>query len=212
MKKKKKKKKTAAKKQSVKQSDLRSDIESLNDEDLMLLCQKGELLPFEVLYERYSKRIMNYIYGLVNDYRQTENLTQEVFLRIFKYAETYKHPQKFSTWLFALARNLCRSYMRKTMKKSGKVSLDKIDYNRFEKPEDAADTPHSRIENAEHREQIRRAVAELPAIYREVIFLYFFDNFSYNEISEIVGLGQSTLRSRMYYGLRKLKKSIERMK
>mgnify|MGYP006296657185 FL=1 len=105
----KKRKKKTDKQETVSKKEL----EKLSDEDLMLFCKEGNMPSFEILYAQYSKRIMNYIYGIVGDYRQTENLTQELFLRIFKYAATYKYPQKFTTWLFALARNLSRSFLRK---------------------------------------------------------------------------------------------------
>lgn len=94
------------------------------------------------------------------------------------------------------------------MKKARELSLESIKYSELEKNK-AHVKPVDNMQKEENRERVRKAVASLPPIYREVIFLYFFEGFNYKEIGEIVGTSPSTLRSRMFHGIRKLRKLIE---
>src|ERR1700749_1297983 len=77
-----------------------------SDEDLMRRTQQGDKRAFEILYERYSASVLSYLYRMLGNVEDVESIGQEVFLRAFRFAPTYRYPQKFSTWLFTITRTL----------------------------------------------------------------------------------------------------------
>src|SRR3982750_3318927 len=91
--------------------DPHSDLKGLplgksSDEELMRRTQKGDKQAFALLYERYSGAVLSYLYRMLGNVEDVEAIGQEVFLRAFRFAPTYRYPQKFSTWLFTITRNL----------------------------------------------------------------------------------------------------------
>ena len=83
------------------------------DEDLMRRTQSGDKLAFSLLYERYSASVLSYLYRMLGNADDVESVGQEVFLRAFRFAPTYRYPQKFSTWLFTITRNLAINQSRR---------------------------------------------------------------------------------------------------
>ena len=77
-----------------------------SDEDLMRRTQQGDKQAFSLLYERYSASVLSYLYRMLGNVEDVESIGQEVFLRAFRFAATYQYPNKFSTWLFTITRNL----------------------------------------------------------------------------------------------------------
>ena len=84
-----------------------------NDEDLMRRTQQGDRQAFSLLYERYSASVLSYLYRMLGNVEDVESIGQEVFLRAFRFAATYRYPQKFSTWLFTITRNLAINQSRR---------------------------------------------------------------------------------------------------
>src|SRR5215212_4235221 len=88
-------------------SDLKATpLGKASDEELMHRTQKGDRQAFALLYERYSSSVLSYLYRMLGSIEDVEAVGQEVFLRAFRFAATYRYPQKFSTWLFTISRNL----------------------------------------------------------------------------------------------------------
>jgi valyl-tRNA synthetase len=83
-----------------------SSLGKSSDEDLMLRTQQGDKLAFSLLYERYSASVLSYLYRMLGKVEEVESIAQEVFLRAFRFSSTYQHPNKFSTWLFTITRNV----------------------------------------------------------------------------------------------------------
>src|SRR5512146_3360808 len=84
-----------------------------SDEDLMRRTQRGDRQAFALLYERYSASVLSYLYRMLGNLEDVESIGQEVFLRAFRFAPTYRYPQKFSTWLFTITRNLAINNSRR---------------------------------------------------------------------------------------------------
>src|SRR5438046_172923 len=83
------------------------------DEQLMRRTQTGDRQAFSLLYERYSSSVLSYLYRMLGNVEDVESIGQEVFLRAFRFAATYRYPQKFSTWLFTITRNLAINQARR---------------------------------------------------------------------------------------------------
>lgn len=177
-----------------------------SDEDLMRRAQQDDRRAFALLYERYSSAVLSYLYRMLGNVEDVESIGQEVFLRAFRFRATYRYPQKFSTWLFTITRNLAINNARRK-KRSPVRNFTEL---RIENAESSGD-PRRVAEEAsvvpEKREEIARmlkALDELPTDQREVIVLGVFHDLSYAQMEEITGTKAVTLRSRMFHGLRRL--------
>src|SRR5689334_12007362 len=84
-----------------------------SDEELMRRTQQGDKQAFSLIYERYSASVLSYLYRMLGSVEDVESIGQEVFLRAFRFAPTYRYPQKLSTWLFTITRNLAINQSRR---------------------------------------------------------------------------------------------------
>lgn len=176
------------------------------DEQLMRRTQQGDKQAFALLYERYSQAVLSYLYRMLGNVEDVEAIGQEVFLRAFKFAATYKYPQKFSTWLFTIARNLAINHAQRR-KRSPVKTATQLNMEDLEMNSEATAVAERVEDDLEKREQIVRvlqAMDGLPSDQKEVIVLGIFQDLSYAQMEEITGAKAVTLRSRMFHGLRKL--------
>ena len=181
-----------------------------SDEDLMKRTQLGDKSAFEILYERYSQSVLSYLYRMLGNLEDVESIGQEVFLRAFRFAPTYKYPQKFSTWLFTITRNLAinqsRRRKRSPIRNITELNLDGIDISGD--PYQVAARATDDLEKQEEIATVLKALDGLPTDQKEVIVLGVFQDLSYAEMEEITGTKAVTLRSRMFHGLKRLAKQI----
>lgn len=181
-----------------------------SDEDLMKRTQLGDKAAFEILYERYSQSVLSYLYRMLGNLEDVESIGQEVFLRAFRFAPTYKYPQKFSTWLFTITRNLAinqsRRRKRSPIRNITELNLDGIDISGD--PYQVAARATDDLEKQEEIATVLKALDGLPTDQKEVIVLGVFQDLSYAEMEEITGTKAVTLRSRMFHGLKRLAKQI----
>jgi RNA polymerase sigma-70 factor (ECF subfamily) len=181
------------------------------DQDLMLQAQKGNTQAFAEIYNRYISSILSYLYRFLGNAEDVEAVGQEVFLRAFRFRATYQYPQRLSTWLFTIARNLAinqsRRRRRDPVRNVTELHLDGIEISG-----EASLAAAGAAMDADKKEQIQRAMTaleQLPPDQREAIVLGIFQDLSYAEMEEITGTKAVTLRSRMFHGLRKLAAIME---
>ena len=177
-----------------------------SDEDLMRRTQQGDKQAFSLLYERYSASVLSYLYRMLGNLEDVESIGQEVFLRAFRFAPTYRYPQKFSTWLFTITRNLAINQSRRR-KRSPIRNITELNLEGIDMSGDPYQVAAHATDDVEKREEIARilsALDGLPTDQKEVIVLGVFQDLSYAEMEEITGTKAVTLRSRMFHGLRRL--------
>jgi RNA polymerase sigma-70 factor, ECF subfamily len=177
-----------------------------SDEELMRRAQGGDKQAFGLVYERYASAILSYLYRLLGNVEDVEAIGQEVFLRAWKFAPTYKYPQKLSTWLFTIARNLAinSAQRRKRNPVRNQSQLSIVGADQTSDPLDVAAATNN---DAETREQIARVLSALdglPPEQKEVIVMGIFQDLTYAEMEDVTGAKAVTLRSRMFHGLRRL--------
>ncbi len=177
-----------------------------SDEDLMRRTQEGDKQAYALLYERYSQAVLSFLYRMLGNVEDVESIGQEVFLRAFKFAATYRYPSKFSTWLFTIARNLAinnaRRKKRSPVRNFAELKIENADHSG-----DPDFVAMQASDDAEQREEIARvlkAMDDLPPDQKEVIVMGIFQDLSYAEMEAITGAKAVTLRSRMFHGLKKL--------
>lgn len=181
-----------------------------SDEQLMRLTQQGDRRAFALLYERYAASVLAYLARMLGSVEDIESIRQEVFLRAYRFAPSYRYPQKLSTWLFTITRNLAinqiRRRRRSPVRNVTELNLQGVDFKR-----DPLEVPSGTSDPLEFQEQITRAMEaleQLPSDQKEVIVLGVFQDLSYAQMEQITGAKAVTLRSRMFHGLRKLARMI----
>ena len=181
-----------------------------SDEELMKRTQNGDRQAYSMLYERYSASVLSYLYRMLGNVEDVESIGQEVFLRAFRFAPTYRYPQKFSTWLFTITRNLAinqsRRRRRSPVRNVTELNLEGVEMSGD--PYQVAARATDNVERQEEIAQVLRALEDLPADQKEVIVLGVFQDLSYAEIEDITGTKAVTLMSRMFHGLKRLARTL----
>lgn len=181
-----------------------------SDEQLMRRAQQGDRQAFAMLFDRYNASVLSYLYRMLGNVEDVEAIGQEVFLRAFRFAASYRYPQKFSTWLFTITRNLAINTARRK-KRSPIRNVTELHLEGMELSSDPYQVATRATDDTEKREEIGRmlkALDDLPADQKEVIVLGVFQDLSYAEMEEITGTKAVTLRSRMFHGLKRLTKML----
>ena len=178
------------------------------DEDLVGAFQGGDTAVFDILVQRWDRKIQGAIYRFVGASEDARDLCQEAFLRAYRGLRTFKKDARFSSWLYQIALNVCRDRLRRRRGRT-LVSLEELD----EHGQEAAVLPGpSPLELAEARDisdRVARAVASLPDEQREVIVLKEYEGLTFAEIAEVLGVPLSTVKTRLYRGLVQLRQRLE---
>ena len=181
-----------------------------SDEELMRRAQNGDRQAFSIVYERYNAAVLSYLYRMLGNVEDVESIGQEVFLRAFRFAPTYRYPEKLSTWLFTITRNLAINNARRR-KRSPVRNLTELNLEGVEvssDPYQVATRATDKVEKQEEIARVLKALDDLPTDQKEVIVLGVFQDLSYAEMEEITGTKAVTLRSRMFHGLKRLARTV----
>ena len=155
------------------------------------------------LIEQYQHRLLRYLLYLAGNRELAEDLFQETWIRVLDRGHLYDGEHEFSTWLYAVARNLTIDYLRK----KSPVSLNGLMEDEAHPPLEPADSRPSAWEIVAQHEQAERITAALvgiPAEYRETVVLRFQDGLTLGEIAQVTGAPVGTVKSRLYRGLNML--------
>ena len=179
-----------------------------SDAQVMIEVAEGNLSAFRLIVDRYQRPLLNFISRYLGDRAAAEDVAQEVFLRVFKAAKDYRPEAKFKTWLFTIATNLCLNEIRDN--KSRPTFADVENLPDAEYPVAAPDTfsPLEAVEKGELSTAVRKAIRNLPENQRIAILLRQYDEFSYSEISSIMGISISAVESLIQRARQSLKKSL----
>ena len=180
----------------------RSKLKELTDEDLILQVQRGNNVCFDILVDRFKIRLFNYLFRMVGDRDEAEELAQETFVKAFIHADKYKTIAKFSTWLYTIGTNLVRNRIRSKRRAPQLLSLwhRNTDSEGNEKQIDLVDhgrQPDSQFNDRELGGIINDAIAKIPEKYRTSFVLREINQLSYEEIAAVTGLKLGTVRSRI---------------
>jgi len=145
---------------------------------------------FEEMVQAYADKIYSLCYYMTEDPEAARDLTQETFLRAWKGLKKFRGESSVYTWLYKIALNRCRTYLKKRSKER-KVYIEEL---REAGWEPSVDPPHDPPEAV----SVRAALRELPPDYREVLLLYYWEEMSYEEIAEALGVPMGTVKSRLH--------------
>lgn len=195
-------------------------IEFEPSEDILVeRARRGERAAFEELYQRYKRPILNYIYRFIGNFAQAEELTQEVFVRAYINIHRFEPRTKFSSWLYRIAANLSKNFIRHAQYEKKLLPIkkesyagDEEDLGLIENIEDKAKRPDERAQAAETEELIQEAINRLPARLKEVLILCDIEGFSYEKAAKIMGCRPMTVGSRLWRGREKLSRMLSHLK
>ena len=179
----------------------------------MLRFQDGDRAAFAELVRRNTPKVHSLIYRFLSSAEHVDDLTQEVFLRIFRTAARYQPTAKFSTWLYRIAANLAfnvlRSRRRGTMRPLQMSGPDAESYT-IDIPDERTDAPGRRMDTAELRQHLAQAIGELPDNQRIAIVLNKYEHKSYEEIAAILDCTTMAVKSLLSRARANLRKELLR--
>jgi RNA polymerase sigma-70 factor (ECF subfamily) len=163
--------------------------------DLVTRACRGDQEAFRLIFERYSRPVISFLYDQVNDRELAEELAQETFVRAYRSLNSLREEAKLSTWLFGIAKNVAREWLRSHLKR--KLQVD-IDDEQVLDLSDQAPVPENRLLDKEFNEVVQRSLAMLDDDKRLVFTLKIFQQCSYEEIAEITGFSIPKLKTDLH--------------
>lgn len=180
---------------------------SMEDKELINQHFQGNEVAFQQLVERYFQEVYNFAYYYVQNQSYAEDITQEVFLKVWNGLKSFDLQKSFKTWLFTITKNCCLDFLRKKkiLPFSALEQEDKI----FEIA-DTAPLPLEALKQADQGTILQKALATLPLKYREVLLFYYQEHFNFREIADILKESLNTVKSRHRRALEMMKKLLSK--
>ena len=178
-------------------------------DQLIERCLAGDQQAWETIVQQNRRRVFNVAYKFVGKHDEAEDLTQDIFLKLFKSLDTFDRRANFQTWLISVSRNLCIDHYRRVRKERETVDRDV----------DAADLapasgdvgPYVLLERSDRRELLRQALDGLAPTLRSAVMLRDIHELSYQEIADRLGVPEGTVKSRINRGRLELARQIRKV-
>ncbi|WP_081923345.1 sigma-70 family RNA polymerase sigma factor [Clostridium amazonitimonense] len=186
--------------------------DSIDDIYIFQVYSNDKEKALKLLVEKYSNSLYKFSFHLCKDLKETEELFQDTWVKVFKKLEKFNIDKRFETWLFTIAINTYKDGYRKKKRWLNRI---KDYFDNDEKDREMAMLPSGEglpqrdIIKSEEKEQIRSAVNKLKDEYRILVILYYFERLSYSEISEMLSIPEGTIKSRLNKGRKLLKDYLE---
>jgi RNA polymerase sigma-70 factor (ECF subfamily) len=178
------------------------------DEELIAKFQNGDIYAFEKIVSRYKDPLLNFVYNYLGNRIDAEDVIQETFLRVFKNKHLYRSIAKFSTWIYTIAGNLAKTELRRRRRRRV-LSITQMGYdNKDYEIADVFSSPERIFQSTSKEKEIRKEIDDLPLKFKEVVILRDIQEFSYEEISDILKIPIGTVKSRVNRGRLRLQKRL----
>jgi RNA polymerase sigma-70 factor, ECF subfamily len=188
------------------------DLKGVPSEDLMLQIAKGDEHAFEILVERHQASLLNLIYRFIGDRTKSQDLAQEVLLRVWQAAAGYRPKAKFTTWLYRVAANLCLNELKASRRKKwlrffqADTDAEKVREEGFS---DGSPSPEDLLLAGERSRQITAALQSLPENQRMALILKRYDDLSYEEIARILNCSVAAVESLLVRAKKNLQEKLK---
>ena len=182
------------------------------DAQLMMRVREGDETSFALLLERHRRPVVHFLYRMVQNQAVSEELAQEVFLRVYRSRETYEPAAKFTTWLFRIATHLALNNLRDVRKEKDQESLDEELQDGFTRQvEDRHPTVEQRLVNQARLEEVRNAINMLPPKQRAAVLMHKYEELEYAQIAGALGCSESALKSLLFRAYETLRSRLSHM-
>jgi RNA polymerase sigma-70 factor, ECF subfamily len=182
-------------------SNYRTAVMTHEEQLLVENVQRGEMGAFQELVEKYKHKVYYMALDMTGNHHDAEDLSQEVFIKVFTSIKDFRGEAKLSSWLYRIAMNTC---IDKTRRKHLKlVELDEA----HEKPVHT-DNPEQALQNRTMQQQIERALQKLPPRQRSIFIMRHYNDLMLREIAEALGISEGTVKAQLFRAVQKLKKEL----
>jgi len=189
------------------------DFGQMDDAAIMLALRDGNMAGFDFLIQKYRKPIVHFMYRMVHNQAIAEELSQEVFLRVYRSRETYRAEARFSTWLYRIATNLGVNHARDTRheRTASMVYLDETDTETGMTPDVADTTPgvEANLLRQERLNAIRQHVLALPERQRMAVLMHKYEGMDYKQIGDVLKLSESATKSLLFRAYQTLRDKLK---
>jgi RNA polymerase sigma-70 factor (ECF subfamily) len=164
------------------------DIKNLTDEEIIEKVRKGDENLYALIIDRYQAKLIRYIYNLIKDKDKTEDVVQETFIKAYINLNVFNVKKKFSSWIYQIAHNENINHIKKHQREV--PLLEDFDYQSEEDLEKNFDQKETSIE-------VSKCLEKIPLLYKEPLSLYYIEEKSYQEISDILRIPMGTVATRI---------------
>jgi RNA polymerase sigma-70 factor, ECF subfamily len=191
---------------SSRATDPAAGVGDNSEADLIQRCLEGDATAWDTLVRVYWKRVFNIAYKFVAQFDEAEDLTQEIFVKLFRALPTFDRRASFETWLTRVSRNLCIDRYRRRRREEERFT-DEVDPDTIQLDE-LVSRPDATLEQRDEIAMVRRALAKLPATYREPVALRDIHDLSYEAVAQRLQLPEGTVKSRIARGRKELARHL----
>lgn len=177
---------------------------------LIQRCLAGDQAAWETIVRQHWRRVFNIAYKFTGRHDEAEDLTQDVFLKIFKSLKTFDRRANFQTWLVSVSRNLCIDHYRSVRKERETIDRD-VDAGQLT-PSAPGQSAYGALEQRDRVELLRKALSELAPTLRTAVMLRDIQELSYQEIADRLHLPEGTVKSRINRGRTELARQVQRLR
>jgi len=177
---------------------------------LIASCLGGDQAAWEEIVRQHRRKVFNIAYKFTGRHDEAEDLTQDIFLKIFKSLHTFDRRANFQTWLVSVSRNLCIDHYRSVRKERETIDRD-VDAGELT-PAAPGQNAFQALEQADRVELLRKAMAELPESLRKAVVMRDLQELSYQEIADQLNLPEGTVKSRINRGRTELARQVQRIR
>ena len=182
--------------------NINKDYKLLSDEDLMGYLSQGDEYAFNTLYLRYSPKLMSFFIRMLwKDKEKAEDFTQDIFSKIIQKPQLFNPSKKFSTWIFSIANNMCKNEYRKQSVRSN--VHEKIRFS-----ENGIEHQHNEYDKNMVKKELNSAINHLDEKHKVVFIMKYKQHLSIKEIAEVINISEGTVKSRLFYSLKKLSEKL----
>jgi RNA polymerase sigma-70 factor (ECF subfamily) len=167
------------------------------DEALVRAMAAGDKQALQVLFARHNVRVYRFILRFLNDEAMAEDVVSEVFFDAWRQADKFECRSQVSTWIMAIARNKALSQLRRRQP-------EELDEEVAEFIEDTADTPEAAMQKKQQGSILLDCLTQLSPAHREIIDLVYYHGNTIDEVAEIIGVPQNTVKTRMFYARKRI--------
>ena len=179
-------------------------------DELIERCLAGDQHAWEQIVRLHWRKVFNVAYKFVGKHDEAEDLTQDIFLKIFKSLSSFDRRANFQTWLISVSRNLCIDHYRSVRKERETIDRD-VDPGDL-MPVSAEVSPYAQLEHRDRVSMLREAMTTLPETLRTAVMLRDIQELTYQEIADRLALPEGTVKSRINRGRTELARQIKRLK
>jgi len=176
----------------------------LSDQDLITKICRGDTRRFGELIDRYEKLVMHIVLRMTGNQQVAEDLSQEIFIKVYDSLHGFRFESKLSTWIGRIAYNSCINYLRKEKPMLLEDLPDGVEIKWMV----STDRPDEFAEHQDQKQHINLLIAKLPAVYRAILTMFHLQEMSYKEIAGVVDMPEGTVKSYLFRARKLLKEQL----